>query len=354
MDINIKKLLELAVANKASDIHLIYPYTPYIRVDGNLIAVTQLVMEGEVEEKIRSVVPERMMGLWNELRDLDFSISIADGSRFRVNVYREMGRWAAAFRLIPSTIPPLEDLGVPNSIWPILDYKQGFLLVTGPTGSGKSTTVASMLQEINQKRACHIVTIEDPVEYVLPEVKAIITQRELGADTVSFSQALVSCLRQDPNIVFVGEMRDLETIQLALTVAETGHLVVSTLHTNSAAQTIDRIIDSFPDEAKNQVRQQLSNVMTAVVSQRLLPKTDGGRVAAFEVLMVNSAVRNVIREEKIFMIDNIIQTSADAGMIAMDRSLAVLVRKGLVAEEEAVKYSSKPSEFEANLRGVKL
>jgi twitching motility protein PilT len=255
--------------------------------------------------------------------------------------------------VVPSEIPGFKELNLPSIFSDLAEFKQGFVLVTGPTGHGKSTTVASVLNKINQNKSTHIVTIEDPIEYIIKPEKSIISQRELGFDTQSFSMALRSVLRQDPNVVFVGEMRDLDTISSALTIAETGHLVFSTLHTNSASQTVDRIIDVFPEGSKEQIKVQLANVVTAIVSQRLMPARDGGRMPVFEIMMATPAVRNAIREGKSFMLDNIIQTSADAGMVGLETSLARLIRQGLVTEEVAMSYSLRPDELQSNLRSIK-
>ena len=257
---------------------------------------------------------------------------------------------AGALRILSNTIPSFEDLNLPEILRDFIGMKQGFVLITGPTSHGKSTTVASVLNEINKTRNAHIVTIEDPVEYLLKPEKSIISQRELGGDTNDFPSALRSCLRQDPNVVFIGEMRDLDSIQSALTIAETGHLVFSVLHTNSAAQTIDRIVDVFPGNVKEQIRIQLASVLTAIISQRLLPSTDGGRVPAFEIMISNSAVKNIIREGKTFMLDNVIQTSADVGMVGLDTYLAKLVLNGKVKEEDAVNYVTNLVEFQTKLR----
>ena len=256
--------------------------------------------------------------------------------------------------MIASKIPSFEDLGIPDIVRTFSRFKQGFVLVTGPTGHGKSTTVAAILEEINATVGGHIVTIEDPVEYLIKPEKAIISQREIGGDTNSFELSLRSCLRQDPNVVFIGEMRDLLSTSSALTIAETGHLVFSVLHTNSAAQTIDRIIDQFPPGSKDQIRVQLSTVITAIVSQRLVPAIDGGRIPVFEILIATPAVRNVIREGKSFMIDNIIQTSSDIGMISFEAYLAKLVLNGKVSEEIAMSYSNNPMELQNKLRRQKI
>ena len=301
---------------------------------------------------ILSLLDEKQLEAFEKEKELDFSFE-AVGVRFRANVYLQKGNPACALRLISSKIPTFEELNIPNILKDFIKYKQGFVLVTGPTGHGKSTTVASMLEEINKTRGGHIVTIEDPVEYLIKPEKSIISQREMGGDTNSFDLALRSCLRQDPNVVFLGEMRDLESISSALTIAETGHLVFSVLHTNSAAQTIDRIVDVFPAGSKDQIRVQLATVITAIISQRLVPAIDGGRIPVFEILIATPAVRNVIREGKSFMIDNIIQTSSDVGMISFDTYLAKLVLEGKVSEEVAITYATNPIELQNKIKTPK-
>lgn len=351
MHTKIRELLDLAVANKASDIHLAVGMVPKLRVYGELVNVGNFEAKDEstMFEMIISLLSESQKEIIKKEKELDFSLETSE-SRFRANIYFQKGTLACSLRLISPAIPTFEQLNIPELFNTFANYKQGFVLVTGPTGHGKSTTVASILNDINHKKPYHIVTIEDPVEYVLKPDKSIISQRELGFDTNNFDLALRSCLRQDPNVVFVGEMRDLDSISSALTIAETGHLVFSVLHTNSAALTIDRIIDVFPSGAKDQVRTQLASVLTAVISQRLVPAVDGGRIAAFEILMVTPAVRNVIREGKTFMIDNIIQTSADLGMVSLEASLAKLVLQGKVTEEVALSYSLSPVELQNKLR----
>lgn len=355
MDIKIENLLKLALQNKASDVHLSVTMLPKFRINGQLISVGnfQLPDKKEMTDMLLSILSDENKNKFLVEKDLDFSV-ITSGARFRGNVYFDKGTPALVLRVIPIDIPDMESLSLPSSLNSLLKYKQGFVLVTGPTGQGKSTTVASMLNEINKNYGGHLITVEDPIEYVIEPIKALVSQRELGADTKSFERALRSVLRQDPNVVFVGEMRDLETIQLALTVAETGHLVFSTLHTNSASQTIDRIIDVFPEGSKAQIRTQLSSVLTAVVSQRLLPAVDGGRVPAVEIMMANNAVRNIIREGKTFMIDNVIQTSSEAGMISMDMCLAKLIKQGKITEDVAMSFSTKPDELKSNLRSINL
>lgn len=351
MHTKIKELLALALANKASDIHLMYGVVPKIRVNGELINTPNWmkVENSLIEEMINSLLTEQQREYVKKEKELDFSFDAID-ARFRANVYWQKDTLACALRIIASTIPTFEELNLPDSIKSFLNYKQGFILVTGPTGHGKSTTVASMLNEINKKENGHIVTIEDPVEYLLKPDKCIISQRELGGDTNDFDMALRSCLRQDPNVVFIGEMRDLQSIQSALTIAETGHLVFSVLHTNSASQTIDRIVDVFPENSKDQVRIQLASVLTAVISQRLVPAIGGGRIPAMEILTTNSAVKNIIREGKTFMLDNVIQTGADIGMIGLDSYLAKLVLSGKITEDVAKDYVVNMADFQSKLR----
>ncbi|HPT66307.1 MAG TPA: type IV pilus twitching motility protein PilT [Candidatus Woesebacteria bacterium] len=356
MNIKMEEILKFAVANKASDIHLISDVPPKVRVNGDLLNISGFENTDKkgIREMVLSLLDEKQLEAFNKEKELDFSFDAVDGTRIRANVYFQKGEPACALRLIASKIPSFEELGIPDILKTFTKYKQGFVLVTGPTGHGKSTTVAAMLEEINATRGGHIVTIEDPIEYLIKPEKAIISQREMGGDTNSFDLSLRSCLRQDPNVVFLGEMRDLESTSSALTIAETGHLVFSVLHTNSAAQTIDRIIDVFPADAKDQIRVQLSTVITAIISQRLVPAIDGGRIPVFEILIATPAVRNVIREGKSFMIDNIIQTSSDIGMISFDAYMAKLVLDGKVSEEVAMSYSTNPVELQGKLRRQKI
>lgn len=354
MHTKIKQLLELAVANGASDIHISVSTLPKLRVNGELVDVANFDISNpdSVREMILSLLTDEQKTKFEAEKELDFSVTIED-ARFRVNMYTQRGEVRCALRVVPSAIPSFVDLKMPDIFSEIVNYKQGCVLVTGPTGHGKSTTVASALNKINQDQKSHIVTIEDPIEYILKPGQSVVSQRELGNDTLSFPAALKSVLRQDPNVVFVGEMRDLETISSTLTIAETGHLVFSTLHTNSAAQTIERIVDVFPQGSKDQIKVQLASVVTAIISQRLIPAMDGGRVPAFEILIATPAVKNAIREGKSFMLDNIIQTSADVGMIGLETSLAKLVHQGLITEEVAMSYSLRPSELQSNLRSYK-
>jgi len=344
-------LLSLAVANKASDIHLSVGMHPKLRVDGELANIGNFDISDEnlMTEMIQSIMTTEQLARLEKERELDFSLAAVE-ARFRVNAYYQRGTLACSLRVVSSEIPTFEKLNLPVFFKNFIGMKQGFVLVTGPTGHGKSTTVAAILNEINRQKNCHIVTIEDPIEFLIKPDKATISQREVGSDTVSFEAALKSCLRQDPNIVFAGEMRDLESIASALTIAETGHLVFSTLHTNSAAQSVDRIVDVFPEGSKDQIRVQFSSVITAIISQRLIPGIDGGRVPAFEILIANPAVRNIIREGKNFMIDNIIQTGSDLGMVTLEQSLALLIKTGKITEEVAMSYSLRPEELQTRLR----
>ncbi len=355
MHTQLQELLKLAVAHKASDVHLMKGVVPKFRINGELINAPNMVQVNDLlaDEMINSLLDEKKKNELVQLREIDFSFETAE-SRFRANIYYQNDNLACSLRLIASSIPSFEELNLPEVLKNFVNLKQGFVLITGPTGHGKSTTVASILNEINRTKSSHIVTIEDPIEYMIKPDKSIVSQRELGVDVNDFNRALRSCLRQDPNVVFVGEMRDLDSIQSALTIAETGHLVFSVLHTNSAAQTIDRIIDVFPSTTKEQIKIQLSSVITAIVSQRLIPALDGGMVPAFEVLISNSAVKNVIREGKTYMIDNIIQTSADVGMIGLDSYLAQLVINKKISQEVALNYSSNPMDFNNRLRNKKI
>ena len=341
----IEKLLDEGIAKNASDLHLIVGVPPIIRIDGKLQPVAgenRLDRErcSKLIESILSQGGDRLQ-LLQEKRELDFSFGY-QGMRFRVNVYYERGNVSASLRLIPSKIRTIEELGLPPILERYTTPAQGFVVVVGPTGHGKSTTLAAMIDHINQNRSASIITIEDPIEYVFQHKKSIISQREVGGDTLSFSKALRSCLREDPNVVLIGEMRDLETIRAALTIAETGHLVFTTLHTNDAAQTADRIIDVFPPHQQNQVRQQFANVLLGIISQRLIPKVSGGRIAACEILIANSAVRSLIREGKTQQITSVIQTAAAEGMISLDKVLAELVSRGDITIDTAVTWAQNP------------
>ena len=335
-----KKLLDTAVERKASDLHLTVGMPPMLRIDGVLMAVSQTSpMTGEVAlQLIQSFMTQDQVDHLKLRKEIDFSFGYQN-MRFRTNVYFQKGYIAASLRLIPRMVKSIEELGLAPILQRFITPAQGFVIITGPTGHGKSTTLAAMVNEINRTRSEHIVTIEDPIEYVFEHEKSIISQREVGSDTNSFSSALRSALREDPNVVLIGEMRDLETIEAALTLAETGHLVFTTLHTNSAAQTADRIVDVFPPHRQQQVRMQLANVLLGVVSQRLIPRAQGGRIAACEIMIANSAVRNTVREGKTHQLGNIIQTSAAEGMISMDKVLSELVSKGEITIDSALTWA---------------
>lgn len=308
---DIKQFLQMVVDRNASDLHLVVGTPPTLRIDGALtpIANQGVLMQEDMEAVLSVVMDSEQQERFKVNKELDFSFAFSEKARFRVNAYTQRDFYSFAFRQIPLDIKSIEELRLPKILHNFTSLRQGFILVTGPTGHGKSTTLASMLNEINTNRAEHIVTIEDPIEFIIPPKKSIISQREMGQDTHSWQIALRSVLREDPNVVLVGEMRDYETIASALTVAETGHLVFATLHTNSAAQTIDRIVDVFPEEQQSQVKLQLSNVIEAVFSMRLLPSIQGGRVVTYEVMLGTSAIKTAIREGKTHQIDNIMQTS---------------------------------------------
>lgn len=343
----LQQLLQLSIDRKASDIHLIVGIPPTLRVDGSLLRIPgeAALTKDEIELLVKSMLTAEQLEQVTVNKELDFALSFSQSSRFRVNVYHQKGTIAASLRRIPLKISTLEELGLPKVCFEFTRLKQGFVLITGPTGHGKSTTIAGMLQEINHTRPAHILTIEDPVEFIFTPELSIISQREMRDDSHSWEIALRSALREDPDVVLVGEMRDFETIAAALTIAETGHLVFATLHTNSAAQTIDRIVDVFPREQQDQVKLQLSNVLGGVISQRLIPRMGGGRVLAYEVLTGTPAVRTTIREGKTHQIDNIIQTSAEYGMTSLEATLANLVRGGVISLEDARAYSIRPEEI---------
>jgi twitching motility protein PilT len=344
---DLEKLLQLAVSQEASDLHIIAGIPPFLRVEGKLAPVPDepIVSPELVDKQIKEILSTEQFERLSANKELDFSFQSRDGFRFRVNAYTQRGSYALSFRRIPSTIPDIEDLGLPSMLHNFTSLRQGLVLVTGPTGHGKSTTLAAMINEINLNRPSHIVTIEDPIEFVFKPALSIISQREVGNDTHSWQAALKSVLREDPDVVLIGEMRDYETIASALTVAETGHLVFATLHTNSASQTIDRIVDVFPEEQQEQVKLQLSNVIEAVFSMRLVPGKDGKRVVAYEIMLGTTAIKTAIRDGKTHQIDNILQTSTEAGMVTLDMSLASLVKEGKVDADVARGYSLRPDEL---------
>jgi len=348
----IQELLEEALKRGASDIHLMVGAYPTLRIDGKLVPVTKDTNPTPelIEKLVLSLTSPEQKELLLTNKEIDFSFALGEVARFRVNAFYQKGYLSSALRLIPNRIPNLEELHLPKVLGNFSKLRQGFILMTGPTGHGKSTAIASIINEINESRSAHVVTIEDPIEYVYPSRKCLIAQREMHLDTHSWEIALRSVLREDPDVVLIGEMRDYETIEAALTIAETGHLVFATLHTNSAAQSVDRIVGVFPENQQEQVRQQLSQVLEAIVSMRLVPGTNSGRWPSVEILLANSAVRNVIREGKSHLIDNIIQTSSNLGMITMDSSLATLVQEQKISLEIAQSFSLRPEELMRELK----
>lgn len=350
--LRIELLLEEVVKRKASDLHLQVGLPPTLRVDGALMPVNgaDVLTEASLEQLVFAILDEDQKQILLKDKEFDFSFAFGDLGRFRVNAFHERGNMAAALRLIPNDILSVEQLGLPNTVNKFADYPRGLVLVTGPTGSGKSTTLAALVGRINNERAAHIITIEDPIEYTHKSKKSIVVQREVHYDTYSFSAALRSSLREDPDVVLIGEMRDLETISSAITIAETGHLVLATLHTNSAAQSIDRMIDVFPPHQQPQVRAQLSNILMAICSQRLIPAIGGGRIAAAEILIATPAVRNIIREGKSHQLEAVIQTGAEHGMQSMDKTLVNLIHSGTISYDEARNYAVDLEELERMMR----
>ena len=352
-NVRIETLLEECVKRNASDLHIQTGLPPILRVDGALIPIAgmSVLTEDVIQKLVFSTLDSEQREVLSKDKEFDYSFAFGDIARFRVNAFQERGNLAAAFRLIPNKMPTLADLGLPQVISTFADYPRGLVLVTGPTGSGKSTTLAALIDKINQEKAVHIITIEDPIEFAHKSKKSVIVQREVHYDTFSFSRALKSVLRQDPDVVLLGEMRDLETMSSAITIAETGHLVFATLHTNSAAQSIDRMIDVFPAEQQPQIRSQLSSILMAVCSQRLVPAIGGGRIAACEILVANTAVRSIIREGKTHQLDTAIQTGINEGMQTMDRTLAKLVQQGTITFDNALEYAVDPVEFKRLAQG---
>ncbi|MEN3000968.1 MAG: type IV pilus twitching motility protein PilT [Armatimonadota bacterium] len=344
---HIDELLYVVVEKGASDLHLCPFVEPVIRVDGQLMRLNfEKATPSETQRLIYDILTDEQIQRFETTYELDFSYSLHKVARFRVNVYKDKGAVAAAFRLIPARVPTIRELNLPPVLEELTRRPRGLILVTGPTGSGKSTTLAAMVNQINSERSCHIITIEDPIEYLHTHKFSIINQRELGQDTKSFAAALRSALREDPDVILVGEMRDLETIQLAITAAETGHLVLATLHTNNAAESVDRIVDVFPPGQQEQIRIQLANNLQAIISQQLLPRAgQPGRVPAVEVMIATPAIRNLIRENKTHQIHTMIQTSGQLGMQTMDQSLRDLDLKGWITYEEAMSRAINPDEL---------
>ncbi len=346
--IDIQSLLRVILQRNASDLHLSVGRPPILRVHGDLF-VEQIppLTRADVDNVINSLMSARQREAYATEKELDFALSLPDGRRFRANAYHERGQPALAFRTISADIPDASKLGLPPAVLQMGDEPHGLLLVVGPTGAGKTTTLACLLDRINHTRPCHIITVEDPIEYLHKSDRATIHQREVGSDTESFAAALKYILRQDPDVVLIGELRDLETVSAALTAAETGHLVLATLHTNDAVQTIDRIIDVFPPHQQAQTRSQLAAALIGVVSQRLLPRADGqGRLAAFEVMVANHAIRTLVREGKMHQALGVIQTGRAAGMVTMDQSLEELLRRGAIDKAEALRYMQNPASLD--------
>lgn len=349
---DIKQLFSEAIRLHASDLHIIVGFPPMLRVVGRLAAVagTTVLTAADTQALAASIFSPEEKEQFITNKEIDFSVAYGT-NRFRANVYVQKGSVAADFRLIPDKIGTFTELGLPAIVNEFVKLRQGFILVTGPTGHGKSTTLASIIQEINKTKSLHVVTIEDPIEYVYPPGLSIISQREMHQDTHSWTVALRSVLREDPDVVLIGEMRDLETIQSAITIAETGHLVFATLHTNSASQTIDRIVDVFPEQQQIQIRLQLAAVIEGVLSQRLVPSISGGRTLVSEIMVGTPAIRTTIREGKSHLIDNIIQTSAELGMMSLETALAAAVREGKITQDIAMSYALRPEELGRLLKG---
>lgn len=350
--VNLKELLYLVIEKGASDLHLTVGVPPKLRIDGVLTSVgSEILTPDTVKDLIFSILTEEQKEKFNKEWELDFAIGIKELSRFRINIFKQRGCISVAIRSIPFKIPTFHELGLPHICDNLVEKRQGFILVTGPTGSGKSTTLASMVDKINENRSCHIITIEDPIEYLHHHKKAIINQREVGSDTKSFPTALKYTLREDPNVILIGEMRDLETIRAAITIAETGHLVFATLHTPDTIQSINRIIDVFPPHQQTQVKTQLSFVLEGILSQQLLPRhNSAGRILSLEVLIPTPAIRSLIREDKLHQIYSSLQTGHKYGMQSMNYALSQLYLKNLISYEEALIRSSDPEELQSLIK----
>lgn len=345
--ISMKLLLDTLIQRDASDLHLLVGSPPHLRIHSELVPLENIppLTPDAVRQLVEVLLTNEQKKYLYEHKELDFGYQYGGFGRFRVNAYFEKNNLAAALRLIPSKVKTIDELGLPSIFHQIAQYSQGLVLVTGPTGEGKSTTLAAIIDQVNHTRREHIITIEDPVEFVYTPDKSIFSQREIHKDTRSWEAALRAALREDPDVVLIGEMRDLETISSALTVAETGHLVLGTLHTATAAQSIDRIIDVFPAHQQEQVRMQLAATLSVIASQRLVPKAGGGLTAVFELMIANSAIRNLIRENKTHQIDNVIQTSTNEGMMLIESSLVRLVQQGVISKERALRTAFRPGEL---------
>lgn len=355
MGTNASKLLEMVLVKGASDLHLVVGSAPTIRVNTVLKPVPNIAPSTieDINYFLSQILSKDHLDIFEINKEMDFSVALENKARFRVNAFYQKGYPSVALRYIPTTVPTLEQLNLPPVVTRLCELRQGLVLVVGPTGNGKSTTIAAMLEQINTSRPEHIITIEDPIEYVFTNKKSLIEQREMYLDTHSWDVALKSALRQDPNVVFLGEMRDFETMMSAMQIAETGHLVVTTLHTNSAAQTIDRIIASFPEAKHEQVKHQFAQIFEAVISQRLIPSVEKGMVPAVELLLATDAVRNLIREGKSHLIDNVISTGAQFGMFTLEYSLAELIVKGWIEMDDALKHSARPDEIRRLVKEAK-
>ncbi len=348
---NVKKLLQSIVVHGASDLHLVSRSEPQVRIDGSLKPINLPKLNGtDIEEMCYSLLTEKQKLVFEENNELDFALELEGVGRFRANFYRTMGDMAAAFRVIPIDVPTLDDLNAPAIYKKLIKREKGLILVTGPTGSGKSTTLAAMLNEINLTESKHIITAEDPIEFVHQNKKCVFSHRGIGEDTKDFASALKYAMRQDPDIILVGEMRDKETIAAALTAAETGHLVFGTLHTNSAPGTINRIIDVFSGDEQPQIRAMLSSSLVAVIAQALLPKIGGGRLASSEILVTNHAIANLIREDKVHQIYSSMQLGqGDSGMQTQTQALIKYVKSGLISKQTALQYANKPDELNGQI-----
>jgi len=348
----IDELLKRMVDKGASDLHLKVPNPPVLRIDGELKPQEDLppLTPKDIEWVFDQITTQEQKVTFLREQELDFAYSVPGVARFRVNVLKQRGTMGIAFRMVPFGVPTIDELGLPQIFKELVLKPRGLILVTGPTGSGKSTTLAAMINHLNESDKRCIITIEEPIEFLYRDKKCIIAQRDVGDDTKSFSIASIHALRHDPDVIVVGEMRDLDTISTAIMAAETGHLVLATLHTTDAAQTVDRIVDVFPYGQQRQLRLQVSQLIEAIISQALLPRIGEGRVAAFEIMLASSAVRNLIREEKVFELPNVMTLSSKDGMQTLDQALANLVRSGIVTEEEAMKKSSSPERLKRQLQ----
>lgn len=345
--LDIQKLLKSVVAYKSSDLHLVSRSEPQIRIDGRLVALNLPILDGKmIEEMSYSLLSEKQKKEFEEKNEIDFAIFLPGIGRFRANYYRTMGDIACAFRIIPIEIPSLDDLGAKSIFKELVKREKGLILVTGPTGSGKSTTLAAMINEINLYESKHVITVEDPVEFIHQNKKCLFSHRNVGTDTGSFASALKFAMREDPDIILIGEMRDRETIEAALTAAETGHLVFGTLHTSSAPQTINRIIDVFSGDEQPQIRAQLSTSLISVVAQALLPKIGGGRIAAQEIMITNPAIANLIREDKVHQIYSQMQLNQQGtGMVTQTQEMITYLKNKVITKQDAMQYSNKPDEL---------